>query len=106
LGASKNNDRWPQILIRACEQCQHKLLPQFAAPIQISDWLHQRQFLFCITATVNAYLPIQLLCQHYFIFGLEGGLNQSEFDQALAKNFNTSRSAQRYSYGDCTGGCD
>jgi len=37
----KMQDRWQQILISACEQCQRNVLPQLSSPIQISDWLPQ-----------------------------------------------------------------
>jgi 16S rRNA (uracil1498-N3)-methyltransferase len=84
-------DRWQQILVSACEQCQRNLLPQLSAPIQISDWLprvnsdlrfvlHHRD-----SKTLSAGQKPQSVT---LLIGPEGGLSESEIEQALAENFN------------------
>jgi 16S rRNA (uracil1498-N3)-methyltransferase len=87
----KMQDRWQQILISACEQCQRNLLPALSAPIQISDWLPQvnSDLRFVLHHRDSKTLPAEQKPQSVtLLIGPEGGLSESEIAQALAKNFN------------------
>ncbi len=87
----KMHDRWQHILISACEQCQRNLLPQLSAPIQISDWLPSvnSDLRFVLHHRDSKTLPAEQKPQNVtLLIGPEGGLSESEIEQALAKNFN------------------
>lgn len=84
-------DRWQQILVSACEQCQRNLLPELSAPIQISDWLNtvNSEFRFVLHHRDSKTLPTdQKPKSASLLIGPEGGLSESEIALALAKNFN------------------
>jgi 16S rRNA (uracil1498-N3)-methyltransferase len=87
----KMHDRWQQILISACEQCQRNLPPQLSAPVQISDWLPQvnSDLRFVLHHRDSKTLPAEQKPQSVtLLIGPEGGLSESEIEQALAKSFN------------------
>jgi 16S rRNA (uracil1498-N3)-methyltransferase len=84
-------DRWQQILVSACEQCQRNVLPQLSAPVQISDWLPNvnSDLRFVLHHRDSKTLPADQQPKSVtLLIGPEGGLSESEIDQALAKNFN------------------
>lgn len=84
-------DRWQQILISACEQSQRNLLPQLSAPIQITEWLPQvnSDLLFVLHHRDSKTLPVEQKPKSVtLLIGPEGGLSESEIEQALTKKFN------------------
>ncbi|PUA27751.1 MAG: 16S rRNA (uracil(1498)-N(3))-methyltransferase [Cellvibrio sp. 79] len=84
-------DRWQQILISACEQCQRNLLPELSAPVQISDWLTtvNSDLRFVLHHRDSKTLPAEQKPQSVtLLIGPEGGLSESEITQAQEKNFN------------------
>lgn len=87
----KMQDRWQQILISACEQCQRNVLPQLSSPIQISDWIPNvnSDLRFVLHHRDSKTLPAEQKPQSVtLLIGPEGGLSESEIEQAAAKNFN------------------
>ena len=84
-------ERWQQILISACEQCQRNLLPVLTAPLQISDWLPgvTSDARFVLHHRDSQKLPADQQPQSVaLLVGPEGGLSEAEIEQALAQNFN------------------
>jgi 16S rRNA (uracil1498-N3)-methyltransferase len=87
----KAMDRWQQILISACEQCQRNLLPELAQPQQLAGWLTtvNSELRFVLHHRDSKTLPAEQRPQSVtLLIGPEGGLNESEIAQALGKNFN------------------
>jgi len=87
----KMQDRWQQIIISACEQCQRNLLPELAAPVQLNDWLAtvNSDFRFVLHHRDSKSLPTDQKPQSVsLLIGPEGGLSENEIAQAQAKNFN------------------
>lgn len=83
-------DRWQQILISACEQCQRNLLPELSAPVQISDWLNtvNSDLRFVLHHRDSKTLPAEQKPNSVsLLIGPEGGLSESEIAQAREKNF-------------------
>ncbi|MEN0038185.1 MAG: 16S rRNA (uracil(1498)-N(3))-methyltransferase [Cellvibrio sp.] len=84
-------DRWQQILVSACEQCQRNLLPELSAPIHISDWLNtvNSEFRFVLHHRDSKTLPAdQKPNSVSLLIGPEGGLSETEITLAQEKNFN------------------
>ncbi len=84
-------DRWQQIVISACEQCQRNLLPELSAPVQISEWLTavNSDLRFVLHHRDSKTLPAEQKPQSVtLLIGPEGGLSESEISQAQAKDFN------------------
>ena len=87
----KMHDRWQQILVSACEQCQRNLLPILSAPVQISDWLPQvnSDLRFVLHHRDSKSLPAEQKPKSVtLLIGPEGGLSESEIALAQAKQFN------------------
>ncbi len=83
-------DRWQQIVISACEQCQRNLLPELSAPVQISEWLTtvNSDLRFVLHHRDSKTLPAEQKPQSVtLLIGPEGGLSESEIEQAQAKKF-------------------
>lgn len=83
-------DRWQQILVSACEQCQRNLLPQLATPQLIADWLQtvNSDLRFVLHHRDSKTLPAEQKPQSIsLLIGPEGGLSESEIAFALEKNF-------------------
>jgi 16S rRNA (uracil1498-N3)-methyltransferase len=95
--ADKRLAHWRQIAVSACEQCGRSRVPVIHAPLVLSDWLKQS----------NAELKLVLhpvakpLVSHAkpaslaFLIGPEGGLTDSEVDQAKAAGFHAARLGPR-----------
>lgn len=84
-------ERWQQILISACEQCQRNLLPVLAQPIPIADWLPgvTSAARFVLHHRDSQKLPAAQQPQSVtLLIGPEGGLSEREIDHALAQDFN------------------
>ncbi len=83
-------DRWQQIIISACEQCQRNLLPELSTPIQIADWLNtvNSDLRFVLHHRDSKTLPAEQKPQSVsLLIGPEGGLSESEIAQAQTKSF-------------------
>lgn len=77
----KMMDRWQQILISACEQCQRNLLPRLAQPQQITGWLTKvdSDLRFVLHHRDSKTLPAEQQPQSVtLLIGPEGGLSESE----------------------------
>ena len=86
----KMQERWQQILISACEQCQRNLLPQLSAPVPITDWLKtvDSDLCFVLHHRDSQGFPADKNPQSVtLLIGPEGGLSEHEISQALAQNF-------------------
>ncbi len=95
--ADKRMAHWRQVAISACEQCGRSIVPLIHAPISLDDWLQQ----------VDAQLKLVLhpvaepLASHAkpeslaFLIGPEGGLSESEVEQAKAAGFQAARLGPR-----------
>lgn len=84
-------DRWQQILVSTCEQCQRNLLPQLATPQPIADWLQtvNSDLRFVLHHRDSKTLPTEQKPHSLsLLIGPEGGLSESEITLALEKNFN------------------
>jgi 16S rRNA (uracil1498-N3)-methyltransferase len=87
----KMHERWQQILISACEQCQRNLVPVLAAPTQILDWLPKvnAEQRFVLHHRDSKRLPADTApASVSLLIGPEGGLSEREIAQALAQDFN------------------
>lgn len=86
----KMHERWQQILISACEQCQRNLIPQLTAPVQIADWLKtvDSDLCFVLHHRDSQALPADKNPQSVtLLIGPEGGLSDREIAHALEQNF-------------------
>ena len=87
----KMHERWQQIIISACEQCQRNLLPELSAAVQISDWLPQvtSDLRFVLHHRDSQRLPAdQTPTSVTLLIGPEGGLSDREITHALEQDFN------------------
>jgi 16S rRNA (uracil1498-N3)-methyltransferase len=94
--ADKRLAHWRQIAISACEQCGRSVVPIIHAPVALQDWL-----------TLDADLKLVLhpladpIASHQrpdslaFLIGPEGGLSDSEIDQARNAEFLPARLGPR-----------
>ena len=94
--ADKRLAHWRQIAISACEQCGRSVVPIIHAPVALQDWL-----------TLDADLKLVLhpladpIASHQrpdslaFLIGPEGGLSDSEIDQARSAEFLPARLGPR-----------
>lgn len=84
-------DRWQQIIISACEQCQRNLLPELSAPAHLNDWLPQvnSELRFVLHHRDSKTLPVEQKPQSItLLIGSEGGLSENEIALAQQHNFN------------------
>lgn len=87
----KMHERWQQIIISACEQCQRNLLPELSTAVQISDWLPQvtSDLQFVLHHRDSQRLPAdQTPTSVTLLIGPEGGLSDREIAHALEQDFN------------------
>ena len=86
----KLQERWQQIIISACEQCQRNILPQLSEPQKIEDWLDtcQAELRFVLHHRNSQKLPADKSPQSVaLLVGPEGGLSESEIELAKDKEF-------------------
>nr|WP_314478953.1 16S rRNA (uracil(1498)-N(3))-methyltransferase [uncultured Pseudomonas sp.] len=95
--ADKRLAHWRQVAISACEQCGRSSLPIIHPPMTLADWV----------AATEAQLKLVLhpvaepLVSHAkptslaFLIGPEGGLSESEVEQAKAAGFHAARLGPR-----------
>ncbi|MBU3057402.1 16S rRNA (uracil(1498)-N(3))-methyltransferase [Pseudomonas indica] len=95
--ADKRLSHWRQIAISACEQCGRSVLPVIHPPLLLSDWLRQTEadlklVLHPVAEPLsNRPKPASLA----FLIGPEGGLSETEVDQAKAAGFHAARLGPR-----------
>ncbi|WP_166361377.1 16S rRNA (uracil(1498)-N(3))-methyltransferase [Pseudomonas akapageensis] len=95
--ADKRLAHWRQIAVSACEQCGRSTVPVIHSPLALSDWLkHTEAELKLVLHPVAEPLvshakPANLA----FVIGPEGGLTDSEVDQAKAAGFHAARLGPR-----------
>ena len=86
----KLQERWQQIIISACEQCQRNILPQLGEPQKIEDWLDacRAELRFVLHHRDSQKLPAEKSPQSVaLLVGPEGGLSESEIELAKDKEF-------------------
>ncbi len=86
----KLQERWQQIIISACEQCQRNILPQLSEPQKIENWLNacQAELRFVLHHRDSQKLPAEKSPKSVaLLIGPEGGLSDSEIEQAKSQNF-------------------
>jgi len=88
--ADKKMEHWLQIIISACEQCQRNLLPELSEPKNYSDWILQcdAELKFVLHHRDNQGFSKDKSAKNIaLLIGPEGGLDNDEIAQAVAKNF-------------------
>lgn len=86
----KKIDHWQQVAIAACEQCGLNRVPKILAPIALEDWLKSIQSdLKLVLAPIDAPnpLPKVLPSTISLLIGAEGGLSDTEIEQAELASF-------------------
>lgn len=86
----KKIDHWQQVAIAACEQCGLNRIPKLRPPIALDDWLAQIQSeLKLVLAPIDAPnpLPKAIPTTVSLLIGAEGGLSESEIEQAERAGF-------------------
>lgn len=89
--SEKIRDRWQQILISACEQCQRNTLPELSEPVTLEDWLSEvnTDLRFVLHHRDTQSLPTEATPQSVsLLIGPEGGLSDAEITQAKKADFN------------------
>ncbi|TBU96214.1 16S rRNA (uracil(1498)-N(3))-methyltransferase [Phytopseudomonas dryadis] len=95
--ADKRMAHWRQVAISACEQCGRSVLPVIQAPIALEEWLQQSEaelklVLHPVAAPLLSHARPQSLA---FLIGPEGGLSDSEVEQAQNAGFHAARLGPR-----------
>ena len=88
----KRLQHWRSIVISACEQCGRNRLPEINAPMSLTTWLAQVQAdkAFVLSPHLTEKLASAALspaARIVVLIGPEGGLSESEVQQALAREF-------------------
>lgn len=86
----KMRDRWQQIVISACEQCQRNRLPVLSDPIALADWLASvdSDYRFVLHHRDTQSLPSEARPDSVsLLIGPEGGLSDSEIETAKTSGF-------------------
>lgn len=95
--ADKRMSHWRQVAISACEQCGRSVLPRIHPPLLLADWLKQ------VEAELKLVLhPVAEPLQSHarpgtlaFLIGPEGGLSETEVQQATGAGFHPARLGPR-----------
>ncbi|MDM8349084.1 16S rRNA (uracil(1498)-N(3))-methyltransferase [Pseudomonas sp. sp1636] len=95
--ADKRMAHWRQIAISACEQCGRSAIPLIHPPLSLADWLQQvdaelKLVLHPVAEPLASHLKPQSLA---FLIGPEGGLSESEVEQAKVAGFQAARLGPR-----------
>lgn len=95
--ADKRLAHWRQVAISACEQCGRSVLPMIHAPITLAEWqAHVQAELKLVLHPVAA--PLESHARPHslaFLIGPEGGLSETEVEQAKAAGFHAARLGPR-----------
>ncbi|EMD98410.1 MULTISPECIES: 16S rRNA (uracil(1498)-N(3))-methyltransferase [Stutzerimonas stutzeri subgroup] len=94
--ADKRLAHWRQIAISACEQCGRSVLPVIHSPVSLRDWLpveaDLKLVLHPVAEPLTSHARPQTLA---FLIGPEGGLSESEVEQAANQGFQPARLGPR-----------
>ena len=95
--ADKRMAHWRQVAISACEQCGRSVLPILHAPQTLSEWQSAVQadlklVLHPVAEPLASHAKPQTLA---FLIGPEGGLSDTEVEQAKASGFHAARLGPR-----------
>ncbi len=95
--ADKRLAHWRQVAISACEQCGRSVLPLIHAPLTLAEWQSAVQaelklVLHPLAAPLTSHAKPESLA---FLIGPEGGLSESEVEQAKAAGFQAARLGPR-----------
>ncbi|WP_226686051.1 16S rRNA (uracil(1498)-N(3))-methyltransferase [Stutzerimonas stutzeri] len=94
--ADKRLAHWRQIAISACEQCGRSVLPVIHSPVCLRDWLpveaDLKLVLHPVAEPLTSHARPQTLA---FLIGPEGGLSESEVEQAANQGFQPARLGPR-----------
>ena len=95
--ADKRLAHWRQVAISACEQCGRSVLPVIHAPQTLAEWQVSVQaelklVLHPVAAPLESHAKPQTLA---FLIGPEGGLTDTEVEQAKTAGFHAARLGPR-----------
>ncbi|MCO7574669.1 MULTISPECIES: 16S rRNA (uracil(1498)-N(3))-methyltransferase [Pseudomonas chlororaphis group] len=95
--ADKRLLHWRQVAISACEQCGRSRVPLIHAPVLLADWIKQTQadlklVLHPVAQPLESHAKPQTLA---FLIGPEGGLSDTEVEQAHGAGFLPARLGPR-----------
>ena len=95
--ADKRLGHWRQVAISACEQCGRSVLPVIHAPVSLAEWQGHVQaelklVLHPVAAPLESHTRPHSLA---FLIGPEGGLSETEVEQAKAAGFHAARLGPR-----------
>ena len=95
--ADKRLAHWRQVAVSACEQCGRSVLPIIHPPVALNEWQASVQaelklVLHPVAAPLQSHARPQTLA---FLIGPEGGLSDSEVEQAKAAGFHAARLGPR-----------
>ncbi|MCO7613702.1 16S rRNA (uracil(1498)-N(3))-methyltransferase [Pseudomonas chlororaphis] len=95
--ADKRLLHWRQVAISACEQCGRSRVPLIHAPVLLADWIKQTQadlklVLHPVAQPLESHAKPQTLA---FLIGPEGGLSDTEVEQAHSAGFLPARLGPR-----------
>jgi len=95
--ADKRMAHWRQVAISACEQCGRSVVPLIQAPLSLADWLAQTdaQLKLVLHPVAEPLLSHARPDSLAFLIGPEGGLTDSEVEQAKAAGFHAARLGPR-----------
>lgn len=88
--ADKKMEHWQHIIISACEQCQRNILPALCEPKDYSEWITQcdAELKFVLHHRDSQCLPKEKTTKSVaLLIGPEGGLDDDEIAQAIARGF-------------------
>ncbi|MFR0715015.1 16S rRNA (uracil(1498)-N(3))-methyltransferase [Enterobacterales bacterium BD_CKDN230030183-1A_HGKHYDSX7] len=95
--ADKRLAHWRQVAISACEQCGRSTLPVIHPPLTLAEWLKGSEaelklVLHPVAEPLTSHAKPAKLA---FLIGPEGGLSETEVDQAKAAGFHAARLGPR-----------
>ncbi|MEO4048638.1 16S rRNA (uracil(1498)-N(3))-methyltransferase [Pseudomonas sp. CAU 1711] len=95
--ADKRLAHWRQVAISACEQCGRSRLPTLHPPVPLAEWrtaveAELKLVLHPLAAPLDSHARPQSLA---FLIGPEGGLSETEVEQARAAGFHPARLGPR-----------
>lgn len=95
--AEKRQLHWQQVAVSACEQCGRSVVPTINAPMLLADWLKAthadlKLVLHPVAEPLTSHPRPDSLA---FLIGPEGGLSDSEVEQARAAGFHPARLGPR-----------
>ena len=95
--ADKRLLHWRQVAISACEQCGRSRVPVIHPPVLLADWLKQTQaeLKLVLHPVAEPWVSHAKPATLAFLIGPEGGLSDTEVDQAKGAGFHAARLGPR-----------